>query len=164
MNMSPGGVEAPNFDPSEIDEKIDDLDDEETIQTDRGVRLGLKSIESDNNAENRDSNVARFALAESGEGEDEEATMDSELKSASASMELALVQDAMNVMKLKVEAGRDPNELHDMVLEELQSVREEIDSLLEEGGQETMLKDAEMRESKLVAQMRYLQNELEKVQ
>ena len=136
----------------------EDIEDEPTVRT-PGVRIE-RPQDKTNNRENDTSNVATFALAESGvmEGISDSGA---EIKSADKKMEMSLVQDALQVIQKKVEAGRDPNELLVQTLEELHGAEDEIEDLLE-GDQLTVLKDAQMRKARLAAQAHWLRAHLSK--
>jgi hypothetical protein len=137
--------------------EVDNSEDEDTVRISREANPALNRETTDPGQR-----VATFALAESGIAADA-TVLETHIKTVDAAMEAKLLEDAIGVVKGKIEAGRDPNELLEMTIAELQSVEDEVEDLTE-GHQATMLKDAEARKAKLAAQVRWIQSHLDQIE
>lgn len=166
MNMSsPEGLKPRT--PESVSRE-EDSEDEATERIPRAENpYAMPSAAPDtSNREKTDPNQLRRAFVELSDGgtkkgmEGAVEKSNIKIKSADAAMETALIKDGVDILRAKVEAGRDPNELLEHIFAELQGVEDEIEDLTE-GDQRTMLIDAEMRKARLVAQFRWLQGHLE---
>lgn len=162
MNMSsPEGLKPRTLENTGTEEGLEDEVTEQIARTENPYAKSMPSPETSNReiTDPGAPRTARFALAESGIT-NEAAISETAVRNADAAMEAGLIEDALNIVRTKVEAGRDPNELLEHIFAELQGVEDEIEDLME-GDQQTLLKEAEMRKARLVAQFRWLQSHLE---
>lgn len=126
------------------------------------------SIRTINLAENTP-HSASLALAES--GKDTTSALNTRVGEVTGAHYARLLREAMETVRLKVEAGRDPNILLEQLMHEQDELNDELEALEFEtdthdksGDQQTMIKDTQARQSRLATQINWLRGHLDQIQ
>lgn len=139
---------------AEVDAEIDNLTEEPTIKTDRGVRLNDPNV-------GEKKFTASFGLADGGHAEGApEKTIDVKMETIDEEERTAeMIAAAILKLEAKLASGVDGNTLYEMTLARLDDVEDTLDGFLEED-QPTVRKQYELEKKVLEAQADWLEAHL----